>query len=734
MVDEVMQQGSSAPYQRTMQELPPGESPSGDRSGHVTAADNAEEEEDSEVLTNEAALLQTAQTIYRASTDYLDSNITTTWETNLAHFNNEHAPTTKFQSSNYKRSKVFRPKTRSMTKASEAALTNAMFSTLDVLDVQPEDATDQIQIASAKINKAILQYRLDRKIKWFQTVIGAYQSTKVYGLCISMQRWDYHVDTDVVPAQRFDGSIETDEEGNMLGFETSKVRKDDLCVDLIAPENFRFDPMCDWRDPCGTSPYLIYMMPIYAHDAIEKMEQEDDKTGQPQWKKHSLSAMLATRRNWYDRTRQAREGRRRIDPSDDQAGSMYSTLWAHMNIVKINGDDMMFWTMGTELLLSEPVLLKEAFPHLREGERPFTIGFSTIEAFRNYPAGDVEQASGIQEEINLVANQRLDNVKLVLNKRYYVRRGSQVDLDALIRNVPGGGVMMNDPEKDVHTVDTRDVTGSSYQEQDRLSVELDELTGSFSQTSVQSNKNLNETVGGMEAMQSGAGAVQDYGLRIFFETWAEPTLRQMMRCTQYYETDNVILSLAAKRVGLYQKFKIDKITDELLLNELTVRVNVGMGNTDPQRRVEKLMFATKNAAQLPGMAGRMKATEVADEIYGALGYKDSSRFFRTDEEQTEHTQQNPPKEDPEIAIKKMEVKQRGEDNKMRHQREVMKLELEAETRFAKIALEKNIKMSDMMQRLGIERMRDRTQRQSKALDNVVKMKEHTLRRETGAGV
>lgn len=208
----------------------------------------------------------------------------------------------------------------------------------------------------------------------------------------------------------------------------------------------------------------------------------------------------------------------------------------------------------------------------------------------------------------------------------------------------------------------------------------------------------------------------------------------MMRCTQYYETDNVILSLAAKRVGLYQKFKIDKITDELLLNELTVRVNVGMGNTDPQRRVEKLMFATKNAAQLPGMAGRMKATEVADEIYGALGYKDSSRFFRTDEEQTEHTQQNPPKEDPEIAIKKMEVKQRGEDNKMRHQREVMKLELEAETRFAKIALEKNIKMSDMMQRLGIERMRDRTQRQSKALDNVVKMKEHTLRRETGAGV
>lgn len=737
MVAEVNQSETVQPYRRLSQDLPPGESPTGDRSGHATMADAVEQsegEEGQELLSSDEQLLETAQTIYRASTDYMDSNITTIWETNLAHFNNEHKPSSKFRSGSYKRSQVFRPKTRSMTKSSEAALTNAMFSTLDVLDVQAEDPSDKIQVASAAINKEMLQYRLDRRIKWYQTVIGAYQSTQVYGLCVSMQRWDYHVDTDVTPAMDGAGNYITDDDGSLMGFETEKVRKDDLVIDLIAPENFRFDPMCDWRDPCGTSPYLVYMMPIYAGDALEKMEQTDSKTGQPIWRKYALGDLLATRKNWYDRTRQAREGNRRIDPADDQASSAYSTLWAHMNIVKMNGDDMMFWTMGTELLLTEPVKLTEAFPHLREGERPFTVGFSTIEAFRNYPAGDVEQSAGLQEEINIVANQRLDNVKLVLNKRYYVRRGSQVDLDALIRNVPGGGVMMNDPEKDVHTVDTRDVTGSSYQEQDRLSVELDELVGSFSQTSVQSNRNLNETVGGMEAMSSGAGAVRDYGLRIFFETWAEPTLRQMIRLEQYFETDNTILSLAAKRAGLYQKFGLDEITDDLLINELTVRVNVGMGNTDPQKRVEKLMYATKNAAGLPGMAPRMKSAEVADEIYGSLGYKDASRFFRDDEEQKSYIEENPPKEDPEIALKKAELEKNKEDNAQRHQREVMRLEMDAELGFAKLALEKGMRLSDLYQKLGVERMKDRTERQSKALDNVVKLKEHTLRRETGAGV
>jgi hypothetical protein len=736
MVTEVHQSEVTQPYRRLPQDLPPGDSPMGDRSGHSTAADAVEDGDMSgeEYVTSDDQLIETARTIYRASTDYMDSNITNQWETNLNHFNNEHSNSSKFAGKNFKRSQVFRPKTRSMTKSSEAALTAAMFSTLDVLDVQAEDPTDQVQLASAAINKEILQYRLDRRIKWYQTVIGAYQSTQVYGLCISMQRWDYHVDMDVVPATDGAGEYITDDDGTLMGFEQEKVRKDELCVDLIAPENFRFDPMCDWRDPCGTSPYLIYMMPIYVSDAMERMEKMDDKTGEPVWRKYAMGDLLATRKKWYDRTRQAREGHRRIDPADDQSSSAYTTVWAHMNIVKINGDDMMYWTMGTELILTDPVLLTEAFPHLRMNERPFTVGFSTIEAFRNYPAGDVEQSAGLQEEINIVANQRLDNVKLVLNKRYYVKRGSQVDLDALIRNVPGGGVMMNDPEKDVQTVDTRDVTGSSYQEQDRLSVEMDELVGSFSQTSVQSNKNLNETVGGMESMSTGAGAVRDYGLRIFFETWAEPTLRQMVRLEQFYETDNVILSLAAKKVSLYQRFGIDKITDELLINDLTVRVNVGMGNTDPQKRVEKLMYATKNAASLPEMAPRMKSSEVADEIYGSLGYKDASRFFRNDDEQKQHLEENPPKEDPEIALKKAELEKGTKDDQMRHQREVMKLEMTAQLGFAKLALEKGMKLSEMYQKLGIEKMKDRTTRQAKALDNVVALKEHTLRRETGAGV
>ncbi len=733
-------QDKSDPFGRMPTDMPPGETPSSSsagsrelKEGGVTT--DAEGEKDSYVST-EAWLISKAHEIYTTSTDYLDANITNIWEKTLAHFHGEHAPSTKFRTQNFKRSRVFRPKTRAMTKASEAALTSAMFSTVDVLDIQAQDQSEPIQVASAAVNKEILSYRLDRQLPWYQTTIGAFQSTKVYGLTISFQYWNYQEDTDIVPAVMADGSLMTDGDGNAMGYEQTIVRKDELCCDLVAPENFRFDPMCDWRDPANSSPYLLYMMPVYAYQALENMEKVDPKTGQPVWKKYALGELLATRRKNYDRTRQAREGRERIDPADEQHGNAYTMLWAHMNIVNINGEDMMYWTMGTELLLTDPIPVVEAFPHLKRGQRPFTVGFSTIEAFRNYPAGDVEQSSGLQEEINLVANQRLDNVKLVLNKRYYVKRGSQVDLDALMRNVSGGGVMMNDPEKDVVTVDTRDVTGSSYQEQDRLAVEMDDLVGSFSQTSVQqtANRKGGETKGGMDKMASGAGAVQNYGLRVFFETWVEPTLRQLVQLVQYYETDTVVLGLAAKKAKLWQRYGVDQVTDELLQQELTVRVNVGVGNTDPQQRVEKLMFAVKNAASLPKMAERMKSEEISDEIFGTLGYKNALRFFRNDQEQEQYAKENPSQPPLEVQLAQMEDKRQTEDNKSRHQREVMKLEMTAQLGFAKLALEKGYKLDDINKTMRIAGMQDKTTRQGKALDNVVKMSEMQLRRDTGAGI
>jgi len=708
-------------YSRDARKLPPGESPS---DGISAEASMDQEIEETGEFTD-AWLIQKAQSIYSASTDYMDANITNVWERSLSHFRNEHAPGTAYNRKGFKRSRTFRPKTRANVKQHESGLANAAFSTLHLVDIQPRIPTNPAQQLSAAINKICLQYRLENSIKWFLTVQGAFQDTKVYGLCISHQYWDYLEDTDLQPAKDEKGELIMGEhEGDKvpMGEEVTVIRRDKPAVDLIEPENFRFDAMCDWRDPASTSPYIILLKPMYVGEALEMMESANFKTGQPRWRKYSRAELLATRNQEYSRTRQAREGRGRIDPADDQAGDDYTTVWAHMNIVRVNGTDYIYWTMGTELVLTDPIPLTEEYPWLLEGERPFVVGYSTIETHRNFPAGDVEQSAPIQEEINTVANQRLDNVKLVLNKRYFVKRGSQVDLESLIRNVPGGGVMMNDPEKDVITINTPDVTGSSYQEQGVLASEFDELVGGFNPQTAQQ-----KSVGGMTMAGAAANSVQDYGIKVFIETWMQPVLRQLVRLEQMYETDFVLLAHAAEEAEMVERFGLSEVTDDLLRQELTVRVNVGMGNTDPMRRVERLVFGVAKTAELnPQMQMRLKGSEVADEIFGSLGYRDSSRFFMSDDEFAQWQEQNPPGPS-DIDVKMRELDIRQEDNKLRDQREREKAGRDFEVRMEDILARQDAKLDELMTRLAQAKIADQTQRDIAAGNQALQARDQNVR-------
>jgi hypothetical protein len=173
-----------------------------------------------------------------------------------------------------------------------------------------------------------------------------------------------------------------------------------------------------------------------------------------------------------------------------------------------------------------------------------------------------------------------------------------------------------------------------------------------------------------------------------------------------------------------------------------IRINVGMGNTDPVRRVERLVYGIKETAALPGMTQRLKVTAVADEIFGSLGYRDASRIYRTDEELAQHLEENPPKPDPEVALKQDELRIREDDNKARDKRELQELDDKLELGYAKLALDKEMKLQDVYVKLGIkrdetraqresEKRRDATQRDVAAVSAAQKSEEMSLKRTTG---
>lgn len=639
--------------------------------------------------------LRIAREAYEESSEWVDSNLREQWERSLSLFNSKHPPGSKYNSSAYdKRSRFFRPKTRTAVRNLQSAMAVAFFTNEDVVSVQPRNPNDQEQVAAAAVSQSIMQYRLTNTIPWFQTMSSALQDAAVQGVCVSHQYWEYEEkEESYINVDESNNPI-MDSDGNPVVTKQKTSIKDKPVIDLISPENFRIDPAADWNDPIESTPYIIHLIPMYVQDVRKKIEDGE-------WLDVPVEKLLATETDEEDNATRLIRDEPREDRLDNDAGygdiDAYKIVWVHKNIIHQEGMDWCYYTAGVDAMLTEPKPLQEMYPWLRQGERPYVMGYSNIESHRLYPAGTVELTQELQAAANDIWNQRFDNVRLAMNKRYHIRRDRNIDLDALFRSVPGGAVEMDDPDMDVRVIDTRDVTGSAYAEQDRINMDFDELQGNFSISTIQGARSLNETVGGMSLMASNTGTVTEYVLRTFSETWVERVLKQLMRLEQYYETDEIILELAGDAAAQVNE-QFQGSVDDLLKYEVLLKVNVGISATDPLRKVQNLITGIQMLGELPGFAQSLNSQEIVKEVFGALGYKDGERFINMEqdpqvaelqaqlEQMNAYIQSEQGKLENRIAIEQMKQQGNLEAANLKYGAEIRKKEMESQLRYLDLQL------------------------------------------------
>ena len=583
--------------------------------------------------------LELSRSCYDSAVDYVQGAHRDDWERNLNLFNNEHPSGSKYNSDAFKRrSRLFRPKVRSYVRKNEAITAQAFFSTNDVVNISPQNDNDPQQLASAGIMQELLNYRLQKTIPWFRLLVGARQTADIYGITAAKIYWHYAEAEDGKQVMQDENDMPIiKEDGNLDVQPKMTVIKDEPVIEPIEPENVLFDPASDWLDPVGSSPYLIIRRPMFAIDVKQMMVDADPKTGQPAWKelddatlqkgKEEDAADLDDARNMFDGP-----SRRDTDaPIED-----YEVVFVHENFVKRGDQDYHYYTLATAAMLTDPAPVDEVYLHCKNGNRPVVVGYSNIEAFKPYPSSRVEMLGPLQQESNDLANLRMDALKFSLTPMVKVRRGNKALVPALMNRSPGKVITMDDPNTDVVEMSPPPVNGQAYGEQDRLNLDFDELAGNFNNSSIQSNRRMNETVGGMAMLSGQSNTLMEYDLRVFSEAFVEPVLRQMVHLEQAYETDSVVLALAAEKADLFQKYGINQITDDLLQGELTVNVNVGIGGTDPLMQGRKFALAMQTFGQLvsplvqlygPNVLETSGVEAIASEIFGKAGYKDGQRFL-----------------------------------------------------------------------------------------------------------
>jgi len=774
--------------------------------GVVLALDEAHTPE------NDEQWVALAKSNYESSQDFYEQSLQRSWETTARHWNNEHASDSRFNRPEFRgRSRLFRPLTRTAERNSSAATAAAMFSNVDIISAKPINPSLPLSSAAAAVGKAILEYRLKHDVKWYLTVLGAWQDSFNYGPCVSYVHWEYEerptnresnkgsrldeqmAQQEVLDLSELDLDLSElefdDEESTSVGglnaiaevedlaelgdglsedpetfggmaeqfhepeqgeqAEEVEIVKDNLRIDLVAPEYFRADPASDWRDVVNSSPYVIRIVPMFVNDVENKMEIGEWKT------KTRAQILSAGDRNLeYDATRRAREGDDRADSIDDTTRTEdtdFEVIFCHENFVRLEGREWVYWTLGTQSLLTDPQPLEDVYWH---GRRPLVYGFSVIEAHKYAPNGQAELIKPLQENINDLTNQRIDNIKLTLNKRYVVKRGSQIDIGALARNVPGGSVITDNPDSDLSVLDTPDITGSVFNEVDRLTVEANELSGSFSGSSVQSNRSLNETATGLQLLSEGANQLQEFDIRTFTETFIKPTLEIAMLCVQAYENDEQIIAIAGEK-GL-QEFPDIEPEDfgdysSIWNTPMDIELNVGLGATSPQQRINNLQMGLN--AVLPFVdPARINAEEIVKETMGAVGFADGARFVKS-LEQIKQEQGDQPQVPPEVQIEQMKsqaamqieqlkAEMKGQldlqakqmEYQFKSELEMNKLAMQREIEIMKIAADQDKTVAQIQRDLQIAATNDKTKRDTVAVQEGTKSREMALKREVGEGI
>lgn len=584
---------------------------------------------------------------------YLDQNVSKKWDRTIRAFRNEHFAGSKYLHRDYKlRSGIFRPRTRAAVRKDLAAAAASLFSTTDAISCEPSDDSNVQQRASAAIVKELLNYRTDRTggraaIPWFRVAMGARQDAVLQAVCVSKQSWkiERKTRTEMQPAFSTDpltGQPKLDpitgqpmpmldEMGEPImdevAFTETVIDRPD--IQLIPVENVIADPAADWLDPVQSSAYFIVKYPMRKFE----IELKQKNPMQP-WKKVDWALLRGSDRDKAQAAsvRMTRDGGQdRMDQTATGTGD-FEVFWVYEVFMRVNDDDVHFWSAGDRQFLTDPTPVDEIYP-AHGGERPYTWGVASLEAHRLHPMAPAESWQPMQQEINDLANLRLDQVKLNVSPIAFVTRGRNVDLGALQRRGPNAVILRTAPD-DIEWDRPPDVPTSAYAEMERLNADFDDLAGQFNSSSVQTNRSMNETVGGMKLIAGNANIVGEFDLRTWIETWVEPTLAQVVKLLQYYESDQTVLALCGERAKLFQKFGVNQITDDLLQSQVTVRVNVGIGNGSPQERLQKfagaLTVLTPIYAQHPKVqSGEIEVDleEVTQEVFGLTGYRDGGKRF-----------------------------------------------------------------------------------------------------------
>jgi hypothetical protein len=101
-----------------------------------------------------------------------------------------------------------------------------------------------------------------------------------------------------------------------------------------------------------------------------------------------------------------------------------------------------------------------------------------------------------------------------------------------------------------------------------------------------------------------------------------------VQLVRYYESDENIIRLCAQKAKLFPRYGPEQLSQMIETYDADVKVNVGMGASDPAQRLQKFLVAINMAMRILALpTPGLNKKEAIKEIFSMSGYRDGARFI-----------------------------------------------------------------------------------------------------------
>lgn len=284
--------------------------------------------------------------------------------------------------------------------------------------------------------------------------------------------------------------------------------------------------------------------------------------------------------------------------------------------------------------------------------KPFVIGTAITLTQTPYAVGTVQPNMGLLHQLNIITNQRLDNIELAIDEMFTLRQDSVLQAND-VYSAPGKVFLVSDHD-DIRPVQRGNQNFTvTYQEAGLLEQTIDKNSGTGALISA-NNARTGERVTAAEVQATrDAGGNRLSNLHKHIEDTALiGILSKVYRLAQQFVTESEVVEVAGEEPGDVDYWEVEP---EDLQFDMKLKPIGADHVTDKSRYIKDRLEFLQATAQIPQMAPLINYEAILLDLVNHFGFDDPDKYVVNKDTQSQAPAA--PEADPSLPPEQSEVEQ-----------------------------------------------------------------------------